>query len=1058
MSRYDVEKFHPPPDPELICCICQCVLDNAKESPCRHVFCKVCIEHWLEEHNSCPTCRTWLNKHDLQNVLPLVQNMINKLAMYCDFRNNGCDETIILELYDAHIEKCDFKLLQCPYPGCNSSILHKDLSKHMNEVCTFRQVTCNKGCYLKIPINEIPSHDCLNSLKLKSEKQQKLIEEYLKKIKEFISLNYTLKKKVENLLRNFDDSGPHPADALPHLFTSSYEEEEVNSPISVLRRTADNSVSKLLVMCNYLEVYTDAIDQITDEINLLRDVTTTGPVTSSAPPATSSASIATAVSAVGNATETIPNSEDSPAHSQQNVNDPPNEADFLSNSRNELSQLSQSSETYMSNNNPDPTEHSDQPINSDSHSYVESALSSPTHSYFSYVSGSVLTSPEHNTGNDRELEDSYVVNSEEEEEGEETNFPADYTYNSDESFEYYVGDEEEINSDVSRASECSYVEASTHLGSYSNDAVSQPENFFDPEYWIDTYYPQSSERGNDDASPENEGEADNVSVSATDGDSYTHPLEEHYLSSSYLSSPSITSAQCSPLISSSPHHESDSDMYVYFSDYSDDENNHHVELLSDNEDMLSAPMESQCDNPRTEDSQTLSDNEDERDNEADNDDDRNSLVYQLTEPDNQNCVREENEQSPSHPSDRHTFNQLDDSSSFRVSASNNTNLDINEVSITHVYSADNKLLTHNERSMNRVSSQVSLYQQRHHYFEVNPEPLNVPSQHHVLHLVQSNKDSTRVTSGNADSTRQITPGVSIKIEPSLDFIRVSSSDSGNLHKSVVTARTMCVPLQEVNTCSSDDVKVISESFVPVDTVPATHPSSQNSVRHSQRRKRQNSVSSSNSLPSKVRRVRDSLSQSYYSQSPIRNRVGQNMSNQQLNRQPFPSRQRALHSSASTASSTNLSIPANPTVMSSCRLSSCTLHPTSRGGVTCNSSTNKTKCNTKIAAAFERQMPAQSNAQMNQREERSLTNMNSVTTCAMTFSLETPDLSHSNRSELIIEQSDSDNASYEPSESCSDSDIPESDSSYEVLIPKTISQLLDEYNSEETDDSWSVGMD
>ena len=175
MSRYDVEKFHPPPDPELICCICQCVLDNAKESPCRHVFCKVCIEQWLNDHNSCPTCRTWLSKRDLQNVLPLVQNMINKLVMYCDYRCNGCEQKLVLEIYDAHIQKCDFKLLQCPNVGCNVSLLRKDLSQHVNHICEFRQVICNKGCHLKIPINDLNFHNCMIALKQKSESEYIII-------------------------------------------------------------------------------------------------------------------------------------------------------------------------------------------------------------------------------------------------------------------------------------------------------------------------------------------------------------------------------------------------------------------------------------------------------------------------------------------------------------------------------------------------------------------------------------------------------------------------------------------------------------------------------------------------------------------------------------------------------------------------------------------------------------------------------------------------------------------------------------------------------------------
>ena len=80
MSRYDVEKFDPAPDPDLVCCICQCVLDKAVECPCRHVFCQLCIERWLTNRHTCPTCRKRTTKQDLQPVLPLLQNVLNR---YC---------------------------------------------------------------------------------------------------------------------------------------------------------------------------------------------------------------------------------------------------------------------------------------------------------------------------------------------------------------------------------------------------------------------------------------------------------------------------------------------------------------------------------------------------------------------------------------------------------------------------------------------------------------------------------------------------------------------------------------------------------------------------------------------------------------------------------------------------------------------------------------------------------------------------------------------------------------------------------------------------------------
>lgn len=165
MSRFDVEKFESPPDPDLICCICQCVLEGPVESPCRHVFCKVCIETWLHRNRNCPTCRHRLKKRHLKPILPIVQNMLNRLLMYCDFRINGCDERLPLEVYDKHIKECDFKMVGCRYEKCFVSVLQKFLKKHEEEECEHREKLCTKVCGLMIPVRIYDGHDCVEELR-----------------------------------------------------------------------------------------------------------------------------------------------------------------------------------------------------------------------------------------------------------------------------------------------------------------------------------------------------------------------------------------------------------------------------------------------------------------------------------------------------------------------------------------------------------------------------------------------------------------------------------------------------------------------------------------------------------------------------------------------------------------------------------------------------------------------------------------------------------------------------------------------------------------------------
>ncbi|XP_061191405.1 arginine/serine-rich protein PNISR-like [Saccostrea echinata] len=201
MSRFDVEKFDSPPDPELICCICQCVLDGPVESPCRHVFCKICIETWLRHNRNCPTCRHRLKTRHLKPILPIVQNMLNRLSMFCDFRINGCQERVTLEMYDKHINECDFKMMNCKYEKCFESVLRKFLKKHEEEECEHREKLCTRVCGLMIPVRIYDGHDCIEELRKYSLEQYSLVDTLKKKVNELNTMTEKLNQQIEALRR-----------------------------------------------------------------------------------------------------------------------------------------------------------------------------------------------------------------------------------------------------------------------------------------------------------------------------------------------------------------------------------------------------------------------------------------------------------------------------------------------------------------------------------------------------------------------------------------------------------------------------------------------------------------------------------------------------------------------------------------------------------------------------------------------------------------------------------------------------------------------------------------
>jgi E3 ubiquitin-protein ligase NRDP1 len=165
MSRFEVNQFETPPDPELVCCICHGLLDNAVQSPCRHVFCKICIKTWLHHNTNCPTCRHRLTKRQLKPILPTVQKMLNRLLMFCDFRDNGCPEKVTLKIHDKHVNECDFKPVNCKYEKCSVTVLRKFVKQHEEEECEHREELCTKVCGLLLPVRIYQDHDCVEELK-----------------------------------------------------------------------------------------------------------------------------------------------------------------------------------------------------------------------------------------------------------------------------------------------------------------------------------------------------------------------------------------------------------------------------------------------------------------------------------------------------------------------------------------------------------------------------------------------------------------------------------------------------------------------------------------------------------------------------------------------------------------------------------------------------------------------------------------------------------------------------------------------------------------------------
>lgn len=131
---------------ELKCSICRVPFREPASLRCEHTFCHQCIEHWLEENDSCPTCRRTLRSTSPRRrararprrvTTPIVVNQLNELLVRC----NLCQEANIQRgNFDGHEKRCPKGMVPCTAADirCEWTGTRDQLEEHLIE-CSFEK-------------------------------------------------------------------------------------------------------------------------------------------------------------------------------------------------------------------------------------------------------------------------------------------------------------------------------------------------------------------------------------------------------------------------------------------------------------------------------------------------------------------------------------------------------------------------------------------------------------------------------------------------------------------------------------------------------------------------------------------------------------------------------------------------------------------------------------------------------------------------------------------------------------------------------------------------------
>ena len=200
---YEIECFQCTVDEELICSVCNGVLeDPVQAQSCEHSFCSNCILEWLKEQASCPICRSEVAPMDLKPVPRILRNLLGKLVICCENKNFGCTLLLRLDQLPSHLPDCEFN--------------------------PKRLIPCKEGCNMVIPLDEVNTHNCIRELCLKLETQNTKVKELQQQIN---SQHLQLQnQKVEiNMLKDFFRTISTYASSIPALSSTTVVHSSANT-------------------------------------------------------------------------------------------------------------------------------------------------------------------------------------------------------------------------------------------------------------------------------------------------------------------------------------------------------------------------------------------------------------------------------------------------------------------------------------------------------------------------------------------------------------------------------------------------------------------------------------------------------------------------------------------------------------------------------------------------------------------------------------------------------------------------------------------------------------
>lgn len=151
-------------DPNLVCpehsqfadiidckICCGIIQDPLCCKSCDSIFCKKCIKDWIiRSKGKCPNRCDFVEYEIRRTTI----NLMNKIKLYCIYREKGCKEEIFYEDYKKHMKNCEFEEYECL--GCKMKSTKSIITSHI-KICPDMYKNCNY-CFEKFLAFKINDH------------------------------------------------------------------------------------------------------------------------------------------------------------------------------------------------------------------------------------------------------------------------------------------------------------------------------------------------------------------------------------------------------------------------------------------------------------------------------------------------------------------------------------------------------------------------------------------------------------------------------------------------------------------------------------------------------------------------------------------------------------------------------------------------------------------------------------------------------------------------------------------------------------------------------------